>query len=312
MASPAAGMGLTATQQKAVNAAVTKATAGVGGGESNAQIQSSFAAYLTNPGNNVPGAAVAPSGLDFTTGAGSNPDFLGGATASTQMIDAAFNTVSNNGHGSGFYEQGSPQVFASSWIAQLDRLFNPVSPAAAPAAAPPAAAPPVANVITAPAITQAVPGLLTAASNPTAAPIGAGTTAMPAPNPNPAVTGDVNTTTATTATTGQNLASGAPGTVLGDLLSALTNGGGSSNGSGSVSIPPSAILPTDTTFPSTTGSSGGIGSTSSATPSTASASSPSMSNMIVIGVIASLIAAAIWYFAIHHGTLKGLEKEAHL
>jgi hypothetical protein len=34
--------------------------------------------------------------------------------------------------------------------------------------------------------------------------------------------------------------------------------------------------------------------------------------MIVIGVIASLIAAAIWYFAIKHGSIKGLEKELHV
>ena len=303
MATPAAGMGLTATQQSIVNAAIAKSVAGVGSGETNAQIQSNFASYLGQASNNVAGSPVAPSGLDFTTGANPNPDFLGGSTATTQMIDAAFNTVSNNGHNSSFYEQGNPSVFASSWIAQVDALFNPVSSQAtspvvaqAPAATP---APVATNPIAAAPLPVA--GTTTAPSNPTAAPIGSGTAAMPAPNPNPDVTGDVNTTTATTATTGQNLASADPGTVLGQLLAAISNSGaGAGSGtSGSVSIPPSAIVPTDTSGGATSGTTTGT-------------SSPSMTDMIVIGVIASLIAAAIWYFAIKHGSIKGLEKELHV
>ena len=322
MATPAAGMGLTAAQQGIVNKAVTNAVSGVGAGESNATIQANFANYLGSAANNAPGVTTAPSGLDFTTGAAPNPSFMGGATATTQMIDAAFNTVSNNGHNSSFHEQGSPAVFAASWIAQLDALFSPAStaapapaPAAAPIATPIAAAPtPLPGTSTAGGTPNGNPNQYTAPSNPTAAPIGAGTPAMSAPNPSPAITGDPTTTSATTATTGQNLASADPSTALGALIAAMTNSTANTAGAtGGVSIPPSAILPTDTSggFSGTSGTSGGI-STPTSTASAPAASSTSMTDMIVIGVIASLIAAAIWYFAIKHGSLKGLEKELHV
>ena len=262
-------------------------------------------------------AGILPSvtGVGVLTGAAPNPGFLGGNDASTQQIEAAFNTVSNNGHGSSFYEQGSPQVFSSSWIKQLDAMFGnvtPAAPVAAPIQAPavsqplPAVAPNNVNMIATPLIWSPVPGsatdpnAYTATTNPTAAPIGAGTPSMSAPNPNPAVTGDPTTTTASTATTGQNLASAAPGTVLGDLLASLSNAGGNSgtyngSGGGAVSIPPSTVLPT---------SSGGssVPSTSSST----AANPTSVTDMIVIGVIASLVAAALWYFFSHHDSFKGI------
>jgi hypothetical protein len=273
MATPASGVGLTATQQQIVDAAVQASANQVGGTQqTGSQQQAAFAAYLSNPANNITGATVAPSGLDFSTGASQNPGLLGGNDASTQQIEKAVDPFFTN---SQTYAQGAPGL-----IAAINNLFTSV-----------------AGGYTAPAPVAATP-------QPQTAPPVTGTSSNPSTNPNPAVTGDVNTTTATTATTGQNLATADPNSVLGQLLNALTNGGSTPLGASTdVSLPPSTILPTDSSGGSTTSGSG---------TSTASNTPTSMTDMIVIGVIASLVAAAIWYFAIHHGSLKALEKDVHV
>jgi hypothetical protein len=281
MATPAAGVGLTATQQQIVDNAIaaTARQSGttVGGNETDAQRQAAFLAYLQNPANNVAGATVAPSGLDFSTGATQNPGFLGGNDASTQQVAAVVDKYYGNNTS---YAQGAPGL-----IAAINNLFTSV-----------------AGGYTAPAPVAATPQPQTATP---VVGVATGTSSNPSTNPNPAVTGDVNTTTATTATTGQNLATADPNSVLGQLLNALTNGGSTPLGASTgVSLPPSTILPTDSSGGSTTSGSGS-GSSTSNTPT-------SMTDMIVIGVIASLVAAAIWYFAIHHGSLKALEKDVHV
>jgi hypothetical protein len=78
--------------------------------------------------------------------------------------------------------------------------------------------------------------------------------------------------------------------LLGQLAQQIEGSGGTAYGqSTGTSLPPSTVLPVDT--------SGGV----------SSGSGLSTSEVIAAGVVASLIAAAIWYFVIKHKSLKDLE-----
>ncbi len=285
MATPATLQGLTDSQQTAINNAIRSATSGVGSGESFGQIENSFNSYLLNPATD---AGPNPNGFNFTTAQSNGQPILGtGQSTNISQVDAAFSSV--EAHGSGFYEQGSPSVFAGSWIQQVDNFF---APAAAPATPAPPAATPAASPV-APAVPIATPVVDTTqpstGSGPnlvaTPLPASASLTGTTPPTPTQVAAGDTGnpaTTTTTTATTGQNLASAAPGTTLGDLLAAIQGSGGTPYGQSSeVSLPPSTVLPTDSGSGTTTSSSSG--------------SSLSTTDVIIYGVIASLIAAAIWW-----------------
>lgn len=172
---------------------------------------------------------------------------------------------------------GLPGGFIDTY--SITSSLTPTAPASTPVASTPVASTPpptTTTTPTAPATPAATPPTTT--TTPTT-PGSNGTPTGNAPDP---ITNPTNPTLSPNSTYDPVLSS------LLQALSGQTANGTSGTGAagGVASLPPSTVLPTDT--------SGSTTSTSS-------------TDIIVLGIIASLIAAAIWYFVIKHKSLKDLE-----